>query len=424
MKSTLYKHTGATTTLFTLTDTNGIKMLDDTTISSITIRRGSTSPDTTAVTPLLEIDHAAARPFSTIYQQVRLNLNLPTHLRAHPAYDPTIIKRFTGNIYVQEEKAKTIIGGRPTSSKKIYAAGTIRRFNTSNSTAQMKPVEEIAAAWSKITRSTQSTNKYFGQTTNFKVLFEEKESWVPFSKILGKLKDAGLFILNDREGTLIAYDLVSRSNYLKKNDTTPVIETYQTLAPADISEANESPLDFTLPEFYTVATPDAAQRVPVLMREMREKGAEVAAVIWPEYQPIDRIIFPNTAEGSHAYRMHTSRLLQKTSNRRIFSSLTVDMLLLLRNVHEDPAYNAASTNLFFKLLQLEEGDPIHLGSSFGPFTETYATTGITETITRDTWQMQLSICPAELITGDPARRRTWNQAPFPWADPTMTDWTS
>lgn len=196
--------------------------------------------------------------------------------------------------------------------------------------------------------------------------------------------------------------------YLNEYATTrsqyaPPVGRHQAISPARWQQRNERP---TQRHEYTITneTGGTATRVAELTTGDTGEIRETVAHDWAH-------IRADTLQTYH----HAYALAWQTSTRQLrVPSVTVDLLLLLSSS------SAYDRELAAYLLSMETYDPIG-------FTDDWPTqlrgwmlaVGITETITPDSWTLELELFPWNQVTGQyaPPRPdpRTWAQARGTWA---------
>lgn len=97
-------------------------------------------------------------------------------------------------------------------------------------------------------------------------------------------------------------------------------------------------------------------------------------------------------------------------------SITIDLLYLLRSPIEYHRQQAGH------LLSLNAGDTVNLSGDWHQYVRgVHVATAIEETITKDEWNLKLSLSPWRLIFGDESPNvpaRIWDSATYPWNDET------
>lgn len=214
----------------------------------------------------------------------------------------------------------------------------------------------------------------------------------------GKLTaDIGTLVRDTRDGTLEAWSLPYRETWAAQRlaDRYPLTRS-QAISPATWDQPNED-----IPVKVRADWIDAAGNPYA-----RSSGGTPETIV-------ERHDWTHIQAQTGALDMHFEALVNQGWNRLFrLPTVTVDLLYLLSSPRE---YHRGQAGM---LLALNAGDPIGLSGDWPEYLRgLHFVTGLTETITKDEWMLDLSLVPYSLVLGEnsptvPAM--VWDSATYPW----------
>lgn len=224
-------------------------------------------------------------------------------------------------------------------------------------------------------------------------------------------EDIGILMQETRDGVTRVFGHQYRADQVTIKGVTelPLMRS-QALSPAEWKQPNERP--GIVAEFTIV---NASGGLTTRTASVANPGGELRETV-----EIDWSWFKENDVDNQAYREAYGRVYESTSRQFRMESITVDLLYLLGSPKQ---YHR---QLAGQLLALEHGDPVFFSADWPSELEgVHFAEGIKETITSNTWELQLDLVPyAQAIGYAPSPvvpGRAWDSIPAPWDDMTI-DW--
>lgn len=213
--------------------------------------------------------------------------------------------------------------------------------------------------------------------------------------------DIGTLVRDTRDGTLEAWSLPYRKTWAAARlaDRYPLTRS-QAISPATWDQPNEDiPVKVRADWIAADGTPYA-----------RSSGGTAETIV-------ERHDWTHIQAQTAALDMHFEALVNQGWNRLFrLPTVTVDLLHLLAS---PLTYHRGQAGM---LLALNAGDPIGLSGDWPTHLRgVHFVTGITETITKDQWTLDLSLVPYSLVIGETSPTvpaMVWDSATYPWDEET------
>lgn len=291
-----------------------------------------------------------------------------------------------------------------------------------------------AASWmARMYRSSRTTTPLAGQTidrvftdvldlansprglnVNFAGTFDPlaaNQDPVKFSDALSKFgSDIGICFFEKRDGSTTIMSLPYRKTRTDARAATwlPLTRS-QAITPANWKQANE----YTAIRFLFDVT-NANGNVVTRTAEI-ETGDSLKESVTEDWSYIKS---DTAGTSGQLYQEAYGRVFE--TNTRVFSipSVKVDLLYLLTS---DKDYHRKQAG---QLLAMEVGDPVFFSGDWPPqLAGTHMAEGITETITPDSWEIELHMVRYAIALGDPfqpeIKPRVWESATKQWNAETL-----
>lgn len=253
-----------------------------------------------------------------------------------------------------------------------------------------------------------SLDEHYGWMSNTYDLGEAK---IPYSEFSTKyFTDPGYYVQNTRAGADRVLTIQYRQSQAQARlDSQLPITRSQAISPAQWEQPNED-----RPSNHYVAWRDAdGDRSAVTGPDPNDVRVprtdhDVSYIRWAsDYQPTQM--------------MYASYGAERTDTGYRIPSITVDMLRLI----DSPVY--AHRLQARQLLRLEMGEPIYLSNDWHPYLRgIHFAVGITEKISPDGWEIELSLMPSISVTGfwtPEVPAQMWDSARYAWDEDTR-QWDS
>lgn len=229
-----------------------------------------------------------------------------------------------------------------------------------------------------------------------------------YSDLIGKFTtDLGILVRETRDGNRqILTHALRRDRALAAMATAPTLTRSQVLSPATWEQANDS-----MPRNYRVLYMDAANTLVTATYGNPDSPAT-------ERVDVDMSHIKFATDTSQPAMEGFGRRAADWQSSYAVPSITVDLLALVSSPYQMHRAQAA------RLLSMEVGDPVYLsGDWYAQLQGIHYAEALNETITPDSWTMELALIPAHVAVGEvspPVPARTWEAAANPWSADTRT----
>lgn len=406
-ESRLYRKLNPTASLFRFNTSGGL-LLGDESIQSIAINRGQDSPGGGVHPSTLEV--AVNGLYTTIRNGESCELALTGYgselIAGLIGADASIIQpRFTGRIGQQEiedrgrSQTTTYLGSslsaqypalstKHTATKGEAVTDVIKRLMTPVAVPSPTPVNmatpgTYGTVWTVPTEPGTYSDLITQYTEDLGILVRETRSGTPQ-------------ILNHKQRHDSAIAGLANSIPLTRS---------QAISPATWKQSND-----TRPRNYRlIYTGSGGGQVSAIYGDPADTAAEVVDLDMTHIQFLDPV---------QAEREAFARRARDWVSSYSIPSITIDLLYLISSPFEYHRLQAA------KLLQMQVGDPLYFSNDWiNQLRGIQYSTGITESISPDSWTFEISLAPSHVVTGEispdiPAR--AWESATYPWADETRS----
>lgn len=381
----------------------------DDTIGSVTIRRGLGEPGGGVAISTMEVVVPEMLPYPTMTgRSIGFNMlgSTAEQLAARTGYpgDPLELQaRFKGRIGPVEV---TDTGKARTSSTRLACSSWIALENGSNHTVTIPQYTYVDEAIRQLLYRAPSkyTMTDAGEWDSLNVAIPDAS----YSDTIAKLtSDYEVLVADRRNGNMHAMSLPYRwAQAQARVATTAHLTRSQAISPAKWLQQSEASA-----RKYKFEMTNAAGNRHTTTRFLEEQvtpDAEIVDVDWLRFTQL-------TDHWDYA-----SRAIVHRDNIRAYNlpSVTVDLLHLLGSTN---AYHRRQAG---ELLALETGDTLNLSGDWHPALQgIQIVTGMTETLTGDSWTLELALAPLIHVFGHyspeiPAL--VWDAATYPWNTETRT----
>lgn len=287
----------------------------------------------------------------------------------------------------------------------------------------------VAASWLNMNKYLKATTTPLGGQTLYNVLQssipQEQQAYinvhfhgvsdfvassqdpVTFSEALDKFAvEPGILLRERRDGDTDVMSIGFRKEWADYKMTVEVpLTRAQVLAPAQWSQPNE---EIGARVQYTAVNPAGTQFT--LLIDPTDNGFRMRELIEKDWSYI-------RTEGSTGQLTKEALAIVYDRNPQDFRlpSVRVDLLSLIASGR---SYHLAQVS---NLLRLEAGDPVFLSADWPPMIQgVQFAEGVKETITPDSWEIELSLLPYSSVTGitpsPVVPGRVWDSMPGRWDD--------
>lgn len=216
-------------------------------------------------------------------------------------------------------------------------------------------------------------------------------------------EDIGVQIQERRDGTTLAWGHDARISLAASRAISefPLMKN-QAIAPARYEQPNERPAKRIEYKLYN-ATGGVATRSAEISNPTGELR-ETEQIDWTRWQSL--------GAGDQLYREALARVHESSARRYTVPTITVDILMLLRNG------SSYARRIARQMLLLEVGEPVMFSGDWpAKLRGVHFAEGIKETITKDEWQIELSLVPHVVAVGATTpnvQPRAWDSFAYDW----------
>lgn len=381
--------------------------LYDGAISSVTITRGTDSRGGGLTPSIMEMDVPGAVTAALNGTQCRFFLREAPAAALGAIVGKTgaqISARYQGRIGAMQVKDD---GTRfsTTLSASSYTAQMLLSPRSSRPTAGQTIARVLNDAFG-VLDGTLLTGITFGTYGTYDRVSKTEEDPIPFKDTISKYAaELGILIRQTRAGETQAFTSTYRRDLAvgPQLATMPHLTRAQVLAPATWQQSNEPPgarVEYTVTNENGAPVPRVAEITTNIgtVETVEKDWSHVYADTLQTYLEAYGIVHTRSARN---YRLET---------------ITVDLLALITSEFDYHRQQAGN------LLALEEGDPVFLSGDWpSPLEGVHLAQQITESITGDSWTLQLALYPIVQVLGTITPRvpaRVWAAANYPWSDDT------
>ena len=218
-------------------------------------------------------------------------------------------------------------------------------------------------------------------------------------------EDIGIMVQERRDGTYRAWSHYSReAQAVAGLDVDYPLMRAHAIAPGSYEQANETPPRLVRYRLWNTEGQNVVREV-----ELAHQTGQ-----FREIEEIDWTAWEGRAGDSQLRREAYARARMSSDMLFTLPKITIDLLLLLR---QNTTY---SRRIARQALLLEAGEPVYLSGDWPPrIRGVHFAEGITETITSDSWVIELSLVPFPAAIGEtigvvPAK--AWDSALGRWDD--------
>lgn len=248
----------------------------------------------------------------------------------------------------------------------------------------------------------------FGAYGTYDRVARDEENRMTFSEVVSKYAaELGILIRQTRAGRTEAYTSEYRRDLATgiQLSNMPHLTRGQVLTPARWQQSNEQP---GARVEYTITNENG---VPVT------RVAEIATNIGT-VETVEKDWAHVYADTLQTYLEAYGLVWERSARIYRLESISIDLLHLITS---DNPYDRQQAG---NLLTLEEGDPIYLSGDWANALQgVHFAQQIKETITSDSWQLDLALYPIVQVLGTitpPVPARVWAAARYPWSDESRT----
>lgn len=420
--SRLYKKLEPTQSLFTVysTTTNELD-LDDDSIRSVTIHRGSATPGTGPDAHTIEVESNEFHYGRTTGNQITCELTdygrlfIAQKIGASPTRIQTRFAGRVGKLTTEDTGGWWIYGKKSI----LLGASANAQFSVLDNDVSAEAGLNLAKALQRRFRpsglghpfmSMVPSALYDGSRTSQYGSLVENTTFSGHDDAVTQLAgDSGLYIQTRRNGDVYFHTHRGRwENAVAANDNNEAVPIgrHQAISPAEWEQPSERlrrahrsrwTSSAGTPETFVVGLDASQPNIPVVLHDMTKFRFS------DDFQPIHEALVHWYREQAGYYRVR---------------SLTIDILKLIVS---DSDYDH---RLARSLLEMEVGDPIYLSTDWViDLASIHYAVGMQETISPDGWTIELNIANSAEVVGEygiTPRPRIWSQFINQWDEEKQT----